>query len=133
MAVMATVRHHVVVHVPAAAAWELLGDPARVAEWYPGITSCEVQGTTRTVTLASGLEMPEELVTLDELQLRFQYSLRLPVVRSHLSTLDVLALDESSCCCVYGVDADPAVMALMIGGNAGDGLERAKAMLEGAS
>lgn len=131
MTPMATVRHHVVVNVAASTAWTLLGDPARIAEWFPGITGCTIEGTTRTVTLGSGLEMPEELVTVDELQRRFQYSLRVPMVRSHLSTLDVLEVDADRCCCVYGVDADPAVMALLIGGNAGDGLVRAKAMLEG--
>jgi hypothetical protein len=133
MTTMATVRHHVVVDVPASSAWALLGDASRVAEWYPGITGCTIAGTTRTVTLGSGLEMPEEIVTVDELQRRFQYSLRVPLVKAHLSTIDVLELGERRCCCVYGVDADPPVMALLIGGNAGDGLLRAKAMLEGAA
>ena len=133
MASMATVRHHVVVGATADRAWQLLGDPSRVAEWYPGITGCTIEGSTRTVMLGSGLEMPEEIVTVDELQRRFQYSLRVPVVRHHLSTIDVLELDERHCCCVYGVDAEPAVMALLIGGNAGDGLVRAKALLEGAA
>jgi hypothetical protein len=133
MSSMATVRHHVVVDVPADAAWRLLGDPSRVAEWFPGITSCTIDGTMRTVTLGSGIEMPEQIVTVDELQRRFQYSLQVALVRSHLSTIDVLEVDDERCCCVYGVDADPAVMALLIGGNAGDGLVRAKAMLEGAA
>jgi hypothetical protein len=131
MAPMATVRHHVVIDVPAATAWKLLGDPSRIAEWFPGITGCTIDGNTRTVTLGSGLEMPEEIITVDQLQRRFQYSLRVPLVRSHLSTLDVLDVGPQRCCCVYGVDADPAVMALLIGGNAGDGLVAAKAMLEG--
>lgn len=128
---MATVRHHVVVDVPAATAWALLGDPSRVSEWFPGITGCDLDGTARTVHLATGLSMPEELVTVDALQRRFQYSLRVPMVRSHLSTLDVLELDDGRCCCVYGVDADPPVMALVIGGAAAEGLSRAKAALEG--
>jgi hypothetical protein len=128
---MATVRHHVVVDVPAAEAWALLGDPARVTEWFPGITGCVVEGTTRTVTLGTGISMPEELVTRDAVQRRFQYSVRLPIVRSHLSTIDVLELDAKRCCCVYGVDAVPAVMALVIGGTAADGLARAKSILEG--
>jgi hypothetical protein len=132
MSSMATVRHHVVMDVSADTAWKLLGDPSRVAEWFPGITGCTIEGTTRTVVLGSGLEMPEEIVTVDELQRRFQYSLRVGLVRSHLSTIDVLEVGSERCCCVYGVDADPAVMALLIGGNAGDGLVRAKAMLEGA-
>ena len=130
MAAMATVRHHVVVDVPAAEAWALLGDAARLAEWFPGVTSCEVVGTTRTVTLASGLTMPEELLTVDVLQRRLQYSVRLPMIRSHLSTLDVLELGASRCCCVYGCDADPPVMALVIAGAAAQGLARARSILE---
>ncbi len=129
---MATVRHHVVVDAPAERAWALLGDPARLAEWFPGITACAVDGTRRTVTLRTGIELPEELVTVDDLQRRLQYSVKLPVLRHHLSTLDVLDLGDGRCCCAYGVDAEPAVMALVIGGNARDGLHRAKSLLEGA-
>lgn len=131
MAAMATVRHHVVVDASAADAWALLGDPARLAEWFPGVTACEVEGSLRTVTLASGLALPEELVTVDELQRRLQYALRLPLVTSHLSTLDVLELDEQRCCCVYGCDAIPPVMALVIAGAGAEGLARAKTILEG--
>ncbi len=127
---MATVRHHVLVDVPAASAWALLGDPARVTEWFPGIVGCDLDGTSRTVHLASGLAMPEEILTTDSLQRRFQYSLRVPFVRAHVSTIDVLELDDARCCCVYGVDADPAVMALVIGGAAAEGLAVAKARLE---
>lgn len=127
---MATVRHHVVVAAPPARAWALLGDPARLAEWFPGITGCVVEGRRRTVTFANGIELPEDLVTVDQLQRRLQYSVSLPVLRHHLSTIDVLDVDGDRCCCVYGVDADPGVMALVIGGNARDGLLRAKSLLE---
>jgi len=130
MAPMATVRHHVVIEAPAAAAWRLLGDPARLGEWFPGVTACRVEGTVRTVTLASGLQMPEELLTVDALQRRLQYSLRVPLVTSHLSTLDVLELAQDRCCCVYGCDAVPSVMALVIAGAAAEGLERARTILE---
>jgi Polyketide cyclase / dehydrase and lipid transport len=128
---MATVRHHVIVDVPAAAAWALLGAASRLGEWFPGVVDCSVEGTTRTVTLATGFTLPEEVVTVDELQRRFQYSLKLPVMTHHLSTIDVIELGPDRCCCVYGVDATPAVMALVIAGAAADGLDRAKARLEG--
>ena len=131
MARMATVRHHVVVDAPADAAWRLLGDPVRIVEWFPGVTSCVLEGTLRTVRLASGLEMPEELITVDAVQRRFQYSLRTPLVTSHLSTIYVLELDDARCCCVYGCDAVPPVMALVIAGAGAEGLERARAILEG--
>lgn len=130
MAAMATVRHHVVIDAPATDAWRLLGDPARLGEWFPGVTACVVEGTMRTVTLASGLEMPEELLTVDALQRRLQYALRHPLVTSHLSTVDVLELDSGRCCCVYGCDAVPAVMALVIAGAAAQGLARARTILE---
>lgn len=132
MAPMATVRHHVVVSAPASDAWALLGDPGRLPEWFPGVTTCTVEGATRTVTLASGLTMAEDLVTVDAVQRRLQYTVRMPMVRSHLSTIDVLALDERSCCLVYGCDAIPPVMALVIAGAGADGLERARTILEAA-
>jgi hypothetical protein len=129
---MATVRHHVIIDVPATEAWGLLGCASRLGEWFPGVVACDVAGTTRTVTLATGLTLPEEIVTVDELQRRFQYTLTLPVIRQHLSTIDVIELDADRCCCIYGVDATPAVMALVVAGAAADGLDRAKALLEGA-
>jgi hypothetical protein len=132
MSAMATVRHHVVVHATADEAWRLLGDPARVTEWFPGITGCEIEGTQRIVTLATGLSLPEELITVDGLQRRFQYSLRVPLVTSHLSTIDVLDIDEMRCVCSYSADAMPPVMALVIAGAAAEGLQRAKRLLEGS-
>jgi hypothetical protein len=130
MDAMASVRHHVVIDVPAQEAWSLLGDPARLIEWFPGVVGCEVDGSTRTVTLATGLSMPEELVTVDALQRRFQYSVRMPIVQSHLSTIDVLALDDDRCVCSYAADATPPVMALVIAGAASEGLLAAKRLLE---
>ncbi len=132
MWVMATVRHHVVVDASAADAWRLLGDPARLAEWFPGVEACTLDGTTRSVALATGLTLTEELVTVDPIQRRLQYSVRLPIVRTHLSTLDVLDLGDGRCCVSYGADADPPVMALVIAGAAAEGLDRARALLEAA-
>jgi hypothetical protein len=129
---MATVRHHVVVDAPADEAWTLLGDPSRLTEWFPGVTECVVEGTTRTITLATGLVMPEELITVDPIQRRFQYSLRTPLVTSHLSTLDVLEIDPDRCVCSYSADAVPPVMALVIAGAAAEGLQHARRLLEGA-
>jgi hypothetical protein len=132
MAAMATVRHHVVIAVGADEAWSLLGDPGRLGEWFPGVTACELEGSMRTVTLATGLRMPEELLVVDPLQRRLQYSVRVPLIRSHLSTLDVLDLGDGRCCCVYGADAEPSVMALVIAGAAAEGLDRARVLLEAA-
>ena len=44
----------------------------------------------------------------------------------------MIELDSERCCCVYGVDAMPAVMALVVAGAAAEGLDLAKVLLEGA-
>ena len=128
----ASVRRHVRVNRPAADVWAVIGDPARIAEWVPGIESATVEGTTRIVTTGAGLPMPEEILTNDAVQHRFQYRITAPMVKEHLSTLDVIDLDDGTCLVVYAADADPAVMALVIAGAAGNALEHVRAMLEGA-
>ncbi|HEX2850791.1 MAG TPA: SRPBCC family protein [Acidimicrobiales bacterium] len=113
------------------AAWRLVGDPARIAEWWPGIVDATVDGTARVITTGSGIPMPEEIVTVDPLQRRFQYRITAPMFKEHLSTLDVIELGDGTCLLVYSVDAQPSTMALVIGGAAGNALENARRILEG--
>jgi hypothetical protein len=129
--VRATVRRQVRITRPPDEVWELVGDAARIPEWFPGIVAAVVEGDVRTITTGSGLPMPEQIVTVDALQRRFQYRITAPLVREHLSTLDVLDLGDGSCLVVYGVDADPATMALVIGGAAGNALEHLRDLMEG--
>ena len=113
--------------------WALVGDPARIQEWFPGIESSTVDGTTRVIVTGSGLPMPEEIVTNDAIQRRFQYRITAPMFREHLSTLDVLDLGDGTCLVVYAADANPSTMALVIAGAAGNALEHLKVMMEGPS
>lgn len=126
-----TVRRQVRIARPAADVWALVGDPARLPEWFPGITDAVVDGTSRVITTGAGLPLPEEIVTVDHLLRRFQYRITAPLFREHLSTLDVLDLGDDTCLVVYGVDADPATMALVIGGAAGNALEHLRTIMEG--
>ena len=128
----ASVRRSVRIDRPADEVWALVGDPARIAEWFPGIVSATVDGTTRVVTTGAGIPMPEEIVTNDALQRRFQYRITAPIVREHLSTLDVHDLGDGTSLAVYAADADPATMALVIAGAAGNALENVRTMLQGA-
>lgn len=126
----ASVRRQVRINCDADRVWELLGDPARIAEWFPGIDSATVEGASRVIVMGSGLPMPEDIVTHDPIQRRFQYRITAPIVREHLSTLDVLDLGDRTCLAVYSADADPATMALVIAGAAGNALEHARSLLE---
>ena len=118
-----SVRRHVHIHRPAADVWARIGDPARIQEWFPGIESSTVEGTSRVITTGAGLPMPEEILTNDPIQRRFQYRITAPMFREHLSTLDVIDLDDGTCVVVYSADADPSTMALVIAGAAGSALE----------
>ena len=126
-----SVRRQVRIACPPDDVWAIVGDPARIQEWFPGIESSTVDGTTRVIVTGSGIPMPEEIVTNDPLQRRFQYRITIPLFREHLSTLDVLDLGDGTSLVVYAADADPSTMALVIAGAAGNALEHLRTMLEG--
>lgn len=127
-----SVRSEIRVRAAADDIWAVVGDPARLTEWFPGFVSCTVDGDTRTVVMGSGITMPEHILTVDRLLRRFQYRITSPAFTEHLSTIDVHDLGDGTCLVVYGVDAEPSVMALVIGGAAAGALENLKAILEGA-
>ena len=113
---MATLRREVRIAATADDVWQVVGRPELLHLWFPGITACTVQGTTRIITTGAGIPMPEEIVTNDALQRRFQYKITAPLFRNHLATVDVIDLGDGTCVTVYSTDAEPAVMALVISG-----------------
>lgn len=131
---MASIRRELRIDRNAAQVWPLIGDPGRIQEWFPGIESCTVEttdeGTTRTVTLATGIPLVEHVVTNDPIARRFQYKIAGGVFKEHLGTVDVIDLGDGSCLGVYSTDALPDVMALVIGGATGGALENIKALAE---
>lgn len=137
---MATVRRELLIHHPADDVWALLADPGSLDQWYPGITACSYEPSSepgiigvRTVTTGTGLTLTEEIITLDPLLRRMQYRIAGGLIKHHLSTIDVIALADQSCLAVYGTDAEPAVMALVLGGASGDGLKNVSTILDNRS
>lgn len=130
MLAMATVRREIHIDRPARAVWSVVGDPARLCQWFPGIVESSVEGATRVITTASGITMPEEIVTNDPILRRFQYRIVSPIVRQHLGMIDVFDLGDETSLVSYSTDAEPAVMALMIGGATGDALQELRRQLE---
>jgi hypothetical protein len=125
-----SVRHHVRIACSADEVWALAGDPTRLHEWFPGITACTVDGTTRVITLGSGLPMPEEILVRDPILRRFQYRITAPVFTFHRGTIDVLDLGDGTCVAVYTTEADPRTMALTIGGGTAGALDELKRQME---
>ncbi|HLT70734.1 MAG TPA: SRPBCC family protein [Acidimicrobiales bacterium] len=124
-------RREVVVGVPADAAWQVVGRPELLHHWFPGIVDCRVEGDRRTVTLGTGLELHERILTDDPLQRRFQYRIEGGMFREHLATIDVIPLDADRCLVTYATDADPAAMAVVIGGAMAGALAELRRLLEG--
>jgi hypothetical protein len=129
---LGSIRHQIRIHRPAAVVWELAGDATRLHEWFPGITSCEVTGNIRLITLASGMTMPEEILINDAIQRRFQYRITTSMFAHHRGTIDVIDLADETCLVVYSTDADPRTMALTIGGATAGALDELKRQMEPA-
>ncbi|CAB4883082.1 unannotated protein [freshwater metagenome] len=127
---MATLRREIRIHRPASEVWKVVGRPEILHLWFPGVASCTVTGNVRVIVLGSGVPMPEEIVTNDSLQRRFQYHITSPLFKQHLATIDVIDLDDGTCVVVYSTDADPAVMALVIGGATTGALEELRRQFE---
>ena len=127
-----SIRHEIRIDRPADRVWALAGDPTRLHEWFPGVTSCTVDGTTRVIVTGAGLPMPEELLVNDSIQRRFQYRITAPLFVYHRGTIDVIELDATSCLVVYSTDADPRTMALMIGAGTRGALVELKRLMESA-
>lgn len=127
---LGSVRHHVRIHRSADEVWELVGDATRLHEWFPGITSCSVEGDSRTITLGSGMSMPETILVHDDVQRRFQYQITAPIFSFHRGSIDVLDLGDGTCVVVYTTDADPRTMALTIGGGTAAALDELARQME---
>ena len=110
--------------------WALVGDPARLHEWFPSITGCTVDGTSRVIVTGAGLPMPEEILVRDDHQRRFQYRVTAPLFRFHRGSIDVIELDDAECLVVYTTDADPRPLALVVGGATAEALDRLQQMME---
>ena len=123
-------RHHIRIHRHADDVWERVGDAAALHTWFPGITSCTVDGSTRVITLGSGMQMPEEILVNDRTLRRFQYRITAPVFREHRGTIDVIDLADDTSLVTYATDADPRTMALTIAGGTAGALAELKRQME---
>lgn len=127
---LASLRHHVQIARSADDVWARVSDAGRLHEWFPGMTDCVLDGNRRTITLASGLTLPEEILVSDPVTRRFQYRITAPIFQHHRGTIDVLDLADGTCVVSYAVDADPRVMALLIGAGTADALAELKRQME---
>ncbi len=128
---MVSVRREIRIARPAEEVWAVVGDAARLHEWFPGVESCTVEGDRRVIVLATGIPMPERIVTCDNVLRRFQYRIEAPLFTEHQGTIDVHDLGDGTSLVVYSTDAAPRTMAIVVGGGTGGALVELKRQLEG--
>jgi len=117
---MATSRSHVRISRSPDDVWAVLRDPMRIVEWFPGITGVSMDGDVRTIVMASGLPVHEDIVTIDHRLRRFQYKITGPLpVNFHLATMDVIDIgspDAPETLLVYSTEIMPDPMSFVLDG-----------------
>ena len=127
---MATMRREIWIDRAADTVWAVVGDPAAVTRWFPHMDAVEMDGDQRTITLASGLPLVEQVAVRHDLR-RFQYRLEGPLpVEAHLATIDVIADGAARCLVVYSTDVVPHALAPVLDGAAGEALDSLKQLME---
>ena len=128
---MATLRRDIHIKRSPEDVWAFLGDPARLHEWFP-ISDCRVEGNMRWITLPTGIVFEEVIHTVDNDSRRFCYSIvNNPLIKDHFGTLDVIDDRHGHSIVTYSTQCAPNVLALVTAGASGEGLAKAKKILEG--
>lgn len=127
---MATIRHHARIDRGADDVWDLVKDFGGLGAWFPGVDSCTLEGTDRTVG-TMGIEVIERLLISDDDLRRLQYSIvgGAMTPEHHVATIDVIEDGEGSLV-VYSCDLQPDELRDLIDPIYGGATEALKAHFE---
>ena len=126
-----SVRREVVVDVPADTAWRLVGPPDLLHHWFPGVVACEVAGDRPhghpRLRADARRDDPHQRPAAAPLPVPDHGRLlhRAPGARSTSSPST-----STPCLVTYATDADPATMAIVLGGATGGALAELRRQLE---
>jgi len=100
--------------------------------WFPELGVMTMDGDRRHVTLPSGLPIVEQIVTVDDALRRFQYVIVDNfVISDHLSTIDVIDLEDGTCLVTYSLEIKPDAMSIIIGYATGRAIRNLRDLAEG--
>jgi hypothetical protein len=128
---MADGKAEVKIASPPDEVWELVGDFGGLAEWMPGIESCELDGDVRALQ-TMGLEIHEQLKERDAAARRISYAIvKSPMpLEHHLATISV-AEDGDGSIVTWAYEVRPDEMVGAFGPIYEQSLQAVKARLEG--
>ena len=127
---VASLRHERRIAADADTVWRVVRRPESIPEWFPGIVSCTVEGNLRVITTASGLEIPEEILSNDDALRHFAYRITAPQYSFHLGVIDVFQIAPGDSLCVYSTTAIPDTLALLIAGGTLGALDEIQRLAE---
>ena len=127
---MASLRHERRIAADADTVWDLVRRPESIPEWFPGINSCTVDGNVRVITTATGLEIPEEILSIDDTLRRFAYRITAAPYTFHLGVIDVIDIAPNDSLCIYSTTAMPDTLALLIAGGTLGALKEIRRLAE---
>jgi uncharacterized protein YndB with AHSA1/START domain len=95
---MANVEQTIQIDAPAEKVWRLAGDPGRIADWMPALSTSTVVGDRRSCGLAQGGQIEERILEHSDDERRYRYEIRegpMPL-RTYVSSLSVDGQDGST-------------------------------------
>jgi carbon monoxide dehydrogenase subunit G len=105
---MASIIKAIELSVPADAAWAMLRDVGGADKAFPGVlTASRLAGDIRTVNFASGMEVKERIVNIDEANRRVAYGVIEGRFTHHHASVQILAKGEDECRFVWISDFLP--------------------------
>lgn len=129
---MVTILRDVSVNLPVAKVWKRLREVGKAHELFAGVlVDGEIDGDVRTVTFAGGMVVKEQIVGVDEAQMRVAYSVVDGPFSLHAASMQVVAEGEGSSRVVWFSDFKPDALAEMVTPLMEAGLAALKANLEG--
>ena len=130
MVSVASLRHERRIAATADVVWNIVRRPESIPTWFPGIVSCTVDGDVRVITTATGMEIPEKIMTIDSTLRRFAYRVTAPLYTFHLGVIDVIEIGQYDSLCVYSTTAEPDTLALLIAGGTVGALDEIQRLAE---
>jgi hypothetical protein len=127
---VASIRHERRIAADADTVWSVVRRPESIPEWFPGIVAANVEGNMRVITTAIGLEMPEEILAIDDATRHFAYRITAPPYTFHLGVIDVIAIAPDDSLCVYSTTALPDTLAILIAGGTMGALDEIQRLAE---
>lgn len=117
------------IEVDPADAWDVIANPERQAEWFPGMASSAMDGTTRTVVTVGGGRFIEEILLVDHEALCLQYRITGPMeLQHHLAQITVVS-EVNGCRVVYDAELMPKTLVPVLNGAIGDALVGLRTLL----